>query len=277
MYSRSIWIIASELILFRPETCQSPVIPGSTACRFLWTALSIWASAGSSGRGPTKDISPRRTFRSCGSSSTLKTRKIRPRGVTLRSKSSRKRLVLGFGSAAEVSSRRKACLWASSSFSFGKLYIVLNLNMVNGRPPRPILICRKRIGPALVVLIRIAVTRNSGDTAIRAAPAKTISRSFFHAGMGTSRCPPKPACFGINRAVIVIPTPCAYVCARNSTRFPVSLCWSVVPLKICLSAPATRSICPSERCGYIGNDRISSAARSVIGSWTSAMLNAGCL
>ena len=53
-------------------TCQRPVIPGLTSSSLrrcqVWYAAS---SYGIGGRGPTSDMSPRRTFRNCGSSSRL--------------------------------------------------------------------------------------------------------------------------------------------------------------------------------------------------------------
>lgn len=74
----------SGVDISRPCTCATPVIPGrrrSTPCCRRHSANSN--CVGSPGRGPTKLISPRRTFQICGSSSSLVRRKIVPVRVML--------------------------------------------------------------------------------------------------------------------------------------------------------------------------------------------------
>ena len=53
----------------RPLTCAQPVMPGRTSSRRRWRSVyrSTWSRR--SGRGPTRLMSPRSTFQSCGSSS----------------------------------------------------------------------------------------------------------------------------------------------------------------------------------------------------------------
>src|SRR5712691_7097947 len=82
-YRRSRRTISSKVVRLRPVTCHSPVIPGFASttrrqCHGLYSSTSY----GSGGRGPTSDISPRRTFQSCGSSSRLVLRRKCPIGVT---------------------------------------------------------------------------------------------------------------------------------------------------------------------------------------------------
>src|SRR5262245_54106350 len=75
-------IISLKVVRFFPETCQSPVRPGSARNRSLCQGRYLLYSPGRHGRGPTKLISPRSTLISCGSSSKPDTRRISPNGVT---------------------------------------------------------------------------------------------------------------------------------------------------------------------------------------------------
>ena len=65
----------------RPLTCHRPVMPGFTVKRGRYGSASSFASHESIGRGPTRDISPRSTLISCGSSSRLVRRSHPPSGV----------------------------------------------------------------------------------------------------------------------------------------------------------------------------------------------------
>src|SRR5215469_13813688 len=66
----------------RAKTCQSPVTPGFTSSR--WRCSGVYRAQSSSGcgRGPTRLMSPRKTFHNCGSSSRLYLRRNLPRGDT---------------------------------------------------------------------------------------------------------------------------------------------------------------------------------------------------
>src|SRR5438034_3332815 len=109
--------------------------------------------AGSSGRGPTRAISPRSTLRSCGSSSILRRRSHAPSGNTR-------------GSSVPVmtlaSERRRAC-------------IVRSLYMMNGRPPRPTRSARYVTAPGLARRIPTAARASRGAVATNAIAAHTTS------------------------------------------------------------------------------------------------------
>ena len=67
------------------RTCAHPVMPGLTRCLRVQNGTRCSRNSmnsGRSGRGPTIAISPRRTFHSCGVSSSRKRRMIRPAVVT---------------------------------------------------------------------------------------------------------------------------------------------------------------------------------------------------
>ena len=65
----------------RPFTCAQPVIPGLIARRPRWRGLYCATCAGSVGRGPISDISPRSTFTRFGSSSSEVLRRNAPTRV----------------------------------------------------------------------------------------------------------------------------------------------------------------------------------------------------
>ena len=83
-------------------------------------------SRGGSGRGPTSDMSPRRTFQNCGSSSIDHLRNCRPSGVIRGSF-----LILKTGPRASFRSSKDA--WSRSASAT----IERNLNIRNGRLLRP--------------------------------------------------------------------------------------------------------------------------------------------
>ena len=72
----------------RAVTCQSPVRPGGDEEALEVLRPNVSVSYGMHGRGPTSDMSPRRTLISCGSSSRLVLRSQRPNGVIASPRSS---------------------------------------------------------------------------------------------------------------------------------------------------------------------------------------------
>ena len=60
-------------------SCHGPVMPGDRRWRLRSSPRICPSSSATSGRGPTRSISPLRTFRSCGSSSSDNTRRKHPR------------------------------------------------------------------------------------------------------------------------------------------------------------------------------------------------------
>ena len=70
--------LSSRLKSDRPLTCHRPVMPGLTTSLRRTSWLYLAASEGSGGPGPTRDISPRITLNSCGSSSSDQRRSHEP-------------------------------------------------------------------------------------------------------------------------------------------------------------------------------------------------------
>ena len=72
-YARSYRSLISGSVEYSPETCARPVSPGRAACRSAAARdrlrVNARANSGRSGRGPTRLMSPRSTFQSCGISS----------------------------------------------------------------------------------------------------------------------------------------------------------------------------------------------------------------
>src|SRR5437879_2104177 len=128
--------------------------PGRTASVSRPSAVySRVTMAGSSGRGPTSDISPRSTFQSWGSSSTFTARSHAPNGNTRGSRGPVMRL---------ESERRRRC-------------IVRSLNMMNGRRSRPTRSARYRTGPADDRRMPTAARATSGAATTAASAASTTS------------------------------------------------------------------------------------------------------
>src|SRR2546426_11513398 len=128
--------------------------PGRTASVSRPSAVySRVTMAGSSGRGPTSDISPRSTFQSWGSSSTFTARSHAPNGNTRGSRGPVMRL---------ESERRRRC-------------IVRSLNMMNGRRSRPTRSARYRTGPADDRRMPTAARATSGAVTTAASAASTTS------------------------------------------------------------------------------------------------------
>ena len=102
-----------------PRACASPAMPGSTRRRSEnpGSLRSIRAaSAGRSGRGPTRLISPRSTLSACGSSSRRYRRSTRPTGVARAS---------------------RHCARTGPVRSSASAVMVRNLRIWNTPPPRP--------------------------------------------------------------------------------------------------------------------------------------------
>ncbi len=165
-YSLSSSIRRCGLVLrFRPSTCHGPVSPGSTENRSDAESGSASASSGHSGRGPTKLISPRSTFNSCGNSSMLQRRSHRPTRVMRGSL-----VILKNGDASFRCATERRRLSASAR-------IVRSFQMTNGVRPRPTRVCRKmagagdsrRIAIMAVMTIGIATGASSMETSMSIA------------------------------------------------------------------------------------------------------------
>ncbi len=138
-----------------PSTCHGPVIPG-VRCRRLRSSPSTSASSSiTSGRGPTRLISPRRTLNSCGSSSS----DVRAQEARRRASRAGRRLILNMPSPTSLSAR-------SSSFrSSASTTIERNLKIRKCRPSRPTRTWRKKTGPLESSRIASAIAAISGPTA----------------------------------------------------------------------------------------------------------------
>src|SRR5437588_1177567 len=110
--------------------------------------------SGSSGRGPTIDMSPRSTLKSCGSSSILVRRNRAPSGNTRGSSCPVMRLA------------RPGRRWC----------MVRSLYMVKGAPARPTRRARYSTGPGLARRIPSAAIASTGATSARPTPESTTSR-----------------------------------------------------------------------------------------------------
>src|SRR6476659_6571897 len=109
----------------------------------------------SSGRGPTIDISPRRTFTSCGSSSRLVRRRKRPTLVTRGSER-----ILNIGSP------RPSIETRSGSRASASRTIVRNLKILKRRPFSPARCCRKNTGKPSSITMAKGMSRNSGEVSM---------------------------------------------------------------------------------------------------------------
>src|SRR5437763_16305545 len=127
-----------------PLSCQSPVMPGLMRSLCLCSGLYCSTIKGISGLGPTIDILPSRTFRSCGSSSKLVRRRNLPILVILGSLET-------FGE-----------YW----YMGDPLVMVRNFHILKRRPFWPTRSCRKNTGPVESILIKTASTSNNGEQTI---------------------------------------------------------------------------------------------------------------
>src|SRR6185312_5603763 len=107
----------------------------------------------SSGRGPTRLISPRSTFQSCGSSSSCDRASMRPTRVNR-------------SSSVAVSPGPRA-----------PSYILRNFSMPNGRPPEPMRGQRKKTGPRLSSLTATATMTATGSEMTARTTASVTSSS----------------------------------------------------------------------------------------------------
>ena len=152
-------------------------MPGGTASRSYCQGSYCFTIQGSSGRGPIRLISSRRTFTSCGSSSRLVARSQRPTRVT---RGSSRNLCTGLPST----SRTTANVCASASW-----HMVRNLRTRNLRPPSPTRSCENRTGPgessltvaairsmagARMVSTTAETTRSTARLTIRWAPVSAV-------------------------------------------------------------------------------------------------------
>ncbi len=78
MYSLSSRTCSWNGISLRPLICQRQVMPGMTSRRLRSSSVYSATSEGTGGRGPTRLMSPMKTFQSCGSSSRLVRRRNLP-------------------------------------------------------------------------------------------------------------------------------------------------------------------------------------------------------
>ena len=109
----------------KPVTCAHPVRPGFTKCRTIyWSINAEYCSvcANMCGRGPTKLISPFKTFRNCGNSSMFDLRIKLPNGNFL-------------------GSSFVACNLSESLFTC----MERNFSIMNVLPSRPVLACLKKL------------------------------------------------------------------------------------------------------------------------------------
>src|SRR5438477_1281486 len=113
--------------------------------------------SGSSGRGPTIDMSPRSTLKSCGSSSILVRRNSAPSGKTRGSSCPVMRL---------AAAGRRWCM-------------VRSLYMLKGAPARPTRRARYSTGPGLARRIASAASARTGATSARPRAASTMSSRRF--------------------------------------------------------------------------------------------------
>ena len=71
IYFKSHSSLSSQLIVFRPFTCASPLSPGFAVCLILCSSVIKTMSRTSCGRGPITDIVPLKILNASGSSSKL--------------------------------------------------------------------------------------------------------------------------------------------------------------------------------------------------------------
>ena len=179
MYSRSTARRSSKRSSPRPFTCIGPVIPGLTPSRTRCSGRYRATICSSSGRGPTRLISPRTTFQSCGSSSRLVLRRTRPTRVTRGSRTSLK-----------TGSGRRSTSTRSERRSSASQTIVRNLSIRNGLPFAPTRVWWKSTGP-LDVFTASASARRSGDstTSRSTESVRSIARLSMSVERGMSHVP----------------------------------------------------------------------------------------
>lgn len=134
-----------------------PVIPGRRRNIALSSPVKQSAYPGTSGRGPTKLISPISTFHSSGNSSILYLRNVAPNGV------------MRLSPATETDD------WSVPT------RIVRNLYIVNKCPPFPMRFCLYSIGPSgIFMCISSTTVKSSGIVTISPNSAHTRSNIYFN-------------------------------------------------------------------------------------------------
>ena len=140
---------------FRPLTWAQPVIPGRTSCLLACSGVYSGRYSINNGRGPTRLMSPRRTFQSSGSSSILDALRILPSRVSLMPS-------------------------VSVSISLPSVrVIVLNLINLNVRPPSPGRSWRNSTGQPDVARIKTPTAIRIGDNTIKAVQEISTSIARF--------------------------------------------------------------------------------------------------
>ena len=148
-------------------------MPGRTFSTSRKSDMKWFTYFHTSGRGPTRLISPFRTFISWGSSSTFIFLKALPSFVTLSSPST-----VMEGPVPDVSG-----------------VIERNLYILKGRRPFPILSCLKNTGPPSCIFIASADRHKSGERKTSPNNENTISNNLFripivyYSVTRLSRCP----------------------------------------------------------------------------------------
>lgn len=153
-----------------PVTCAKPVIPGRTentpsALRAIIN--SCWLVR--HGRGPTKDISPTKTFQICGSSSSLSLRKTRPTEVIIALSASCE----GTSGAARL--------------------IVLSLISLNVFSFLPILDCLNNAGPVesiRIIIIKGMIATRATGVAIKAKKMSVKRFTIYRFPIWYDNCTP---------------------------------------------------------------------------------------
>src|SRR5215471_1008843 len=212
MYCRSSFIhVSKSAISLRPLTCQRHVRPGFMLKRRRCHASYCMTSDGIGGLGPTRLMSPLRTFHSWGSSSKLLPRRNPPIAVSLGSFR-----ILNTG--PDTSFAATNCAWRVSAFS----HIDLNLYMTKGRPLAPLRVCRKNTGPLDVNFTAMAVSniRGATDTIRRIEPRTSIARLI-------SSCPCSSGV--VVNVSIGIP--------RNSLEMALATCRFSISRETCVCTP----------------------------------------
>jgi len=160
-YQASSSNLLSQSTAFRPLTWAQPVIPGRTSCLLACSGVYSGRYSINNGRGPTRLMSPRRTFQSSGSSSMLDALRILPSRVNL---------------------------MPSVSVSTSLLSVrvmVLNLISLKARPPRPGRSWRNSTGQPEVARIKTPTAIRIGDNTIKAVQEISTSIARFMSEFAT--------------------------------------------------------------------------------------------
>ncbi len=160
-YQASSSNLFSQSTAFRPLTWAQPVIPGRMSCLLACSGVYSGRYSNNSGRGPTRLMSPRRTFQSSGSSSRLDALRILPSRVNLMPSVSVSTSLLAVG------------------------VMVLNLISLKVRPPSPGRSWRNSTGRPEVARVRTPTTIRIGDNTIKAVQEISTSIARFMSEFAT--------------------------------------------------------------------------------------------